>query len=171
MGGPQGEIYALFLGLGANRPSHFCGGLVSIHVSNHACIQPKRKYHEKHHPSTRSHRHHVRLHWQRLSAIFTLGGQRLHTATQPNHQLLRARPGPDWLLHHQLNIDRQRAQLTLCPNQKLELNMKIFLALLLVLQLAPAFAGRILNNERDICTQFSCTFPTIGGTFEHTLRH
>ena len=49
--------------------------------------------------------------------------------------------------------------------------MKIFLALLLVLQLTPAFAGKILNNELDICTQFSCTFPTKGGTFEHTLRH
>ena len=49
--------------------------------------------------------------------------------------------------------------------------MKKFLALLLVLQLAPAFAGRILHNELDICIQFSCTFPPIGGNFEHALRH
>ena len=167
----QLKIRPRFLKEIGNTPSHFCGGLVSIHVSNHACIQPKRKHHEKHHPSTRSHRHIGRLHWQRLSAICTLGGQRLHTATQPNHQLLRARPGPDWLLHHQLSIDRQRAQQIVRPNQPLEINMKIFLALLLALQLAPAFAGKILNNELDICTQFSCTFPTIGGSFEHTLRH
>jgi hypothetical protein len=49
--------------------------------------------------------------------------------------------------------------------------MKTILALLLVFQLAPAFAGRILNSELDICTQFSCTFPPIGGNFEHALRH
>jgi len=44
-------------------------------------------------------------------------------------------------------------------NNRLEMPMKICTALLLALQLLPAFAGGMAQGREGICNLFFCTFP------------